>query len=93
MRNYEATFILDPKVTEEQQASVIEKLTNLVTSNSGEVVEVNNWGKRRLAYEIKNNREGSYVVFKFRSKKEQAAEIERILRIQEEVLKAILVRN
>lgn len=93
MRNYEATFILDPKVTEEQQASVIEKLTNLVTSNSGEVVEVNNWGKRRLAYEIKNNREGSYVVFKFRSKKEQAIEIERILRIQDEVLKAILVRN
>ncbi|MFH1453917.1 MAG: 30S ribosomal protein S6 [Armatimonadota bacterium] len=93
MRGYETTFILNPNLTEEQENAVLDKLSNVVTSGSGEVVEVDRWGKKRLAYEVKGLKEGSYIVFKFRSTSDLAKEFHRVLGLQDEVLRSIMLQN
>lgn len=93
MRNYETTFILNPNLTEEQETAVVEKISSIITSASGEIVELNRWGKKRLSYEIGDFKEGNYIVLKFRSLPDQAAEVGRILKIQDEVLRSLVVRN
>lgn len=93
MRNYETTFILNPNLSEEQENSIVEKISSIITSANGEVVEVNRWGKKRLSFEIGNFKEGNYIVLKFRSLPEQALEVGRILKIQDEVLRSLVVRN
>lgn len=93
MRNYETTFILNPNLTEEQENSVVEKISSIITSGNGEIIEVNRWGKKRLSYEIGDFKEGNYIVLKFKSLPEQSAEVGRILKIQDEVLRSLVVRN
>lgn len=93
MRNYETTFILNPNLSEEQETAVVEKISSTITSASGEIVELNRWGKKKLSYEIGDFKEGNYIVLKFKSLPEQAAEVGRILKIQDEVLRSLVVRN
>jgi len=91
VRTYEATYILDPNVTEEQLPGLIEKFTNQVTGK-GEVMTVDNWGKRRLSYEIKGKREGVYVTMRFKATSQVADELGRILRLSDEVIRNLIVR-
>jgi len=93
MRNYETTFILNPNLAEEQENAVVDKISSIITSANGEIVEINRWGKKRLSYEIGDFKEGNYIVLKFKSLPEQAAEVTRILKIQDEVLRSLVVRN
>ena len=53
MRRYETIFILDPDLEEEQTLSVIEKVKGIITQANGEILKVEDWGKRKLAYEVK----------------------------------------
>ena len=91
MRTYEATYILDPNLGEEDVPRLIEKFQGQI-GDKGEIVTVDNWGKRRLAYEIKGKREGIYVTMRFKSESEVADELGRVLRLADEVIRNMIVR-
>ncbi|MFN2460643.1 MAG: 30S ribosomal protein S6 [Candidatus Velthaea sp.] len=91
--DYEVTYILKPNLEEAQIDERVAALTAVLTNNGGEVVgEVEKMGKRRLAYEIDDTREGFYVVMKFKSQAAQAKELERQMRLNEDVMRALLIR-
>ncbi|MBX6395952.1 MAG: 30S ribosomal protein S6 [Alicyclobacillaceae bacterium] len=93
MRNYEALYVLRPDLDEEATAEQVQRFSELVTNQGGEVKEVNTWGKRRLAYEIQGFRDGYYVLMKFAANTELPKELERVFRISEPVIRYIVVRD
>ena len=92
MHSYETIFIIDAGLDEEATKAVVEKFTNLIAAN-GTVEEVDEWGKRRLAYEIDDKTEGYYVVVNFTSDADFPKELDRQYRITDTVLRTIIVRR
>jgi len=93
MRSYETLFVINPELDEERIKAVIEKYTNLLKEQGAEVVSVDEWGRRRLAYEIKKYREGYYVLINFDAEPEALKELERIFRIDADILRFIIVNR
>lgn len=93
MRKYEVVFILRPDLDEEKNAAVIEKFKSLIESHGGEILKLDKWGKRRLAYEVKDFREGFYVIVQMNAESGVAAELDRVFKITDEVLRHIIVRE
>ncbi|MEG6617246.1 30S ribosomal protein S6 [Peptococcaceae bacterium 1198_IL3148] len=91
MRNYELMYILRTDLEEEATEAVINKFTDLIEKNGGEVVKVDKWGKRRLAYPIKKRTEGFYVLVDFKSEPAVSHEVERVLKITDEVLRHMVI--
>lgn len=92
MRNYEAMYIVRPGYEEEKYAAVVEKFNAIIAANGGEVVKVDLWGKRRLAYEIEKVREGYYVLVTFKAEADLPAELERNFRITDDIMRYMVVR-
>ena len=92
MNKYESVIIINPNLEEEAIKSLIEKISNLINTD-GKVSSVEEVGKKKLAYEIKKNKEGFYVVFKFEANPELITELERVYRITDEVIKFIVVNE
>ncbi|NBI66473.1 30S ribosomal protein S6 [Pseudoflavonifractor sp. 60] len=88
--NYEALYILKPDLTEEQIAAQVERFKSVVEAN-GTVSEVNEWGKRRLAYPIQDLMEGYYVLMTFTAAAAVPAELDRIFRISDSVMRSMIV--
>lgn len=93
MRFYEAAYILSPQIDEEVENSIVEKFSQAITSDGGEVQGIDKWGKKRLAYPVKGFKEGNYIIMRFKSSIKTASEIERLLKLQDEVLKSLLVKS
>ena len=88
--NYEAVYILNPDLTEEQIAALVERFKSVVEAN-GTVSEVNEWGKRRLAYPINDLMDGYYVLMTFTAAAAVPAELDRIFRITYGVMRSMIV--
>ena len=88
--NYEAVYILKPDLGEEQIAALVERFKSVVEAN-GTVSEVNEWGKRRLAYPIQDLMEGYYVLMTFTAAAAVPAELDRIFRITDGVMRSMIV--
>ncbi|NLY11839.1 MAG: 30S ribosomal protein S6 [Firmicutes bacterium] len=93
MRLYELMLILKAGADEEQLEASIGKISDLITNQGSEIVKIDKWGKRRLAYEINGNTDGFYVVIEFNAENDATFEVERVLRITEEVVRYLLVRK
>ena len=93
MRLYELMLILKAGADEEQLEASIGKISDLITNQGSEIVKIDKWGKRRLAYEINGNTDGFYVVIDFQAENDATFEVERVLRITEEVVRYLLVRK
>ena len=91
INSYECLFIVDVANGEEATAAKVNKFTALI-SNNAEVVEVNEWGKRRLAYAINDKAEGYYVVVTFKSAPEFIYELNRKFRIDESVMRYLVTK-
>jgi small subunit ribosomal protein S6 len=89
--NYETTFILEPGLDEARINEEIEKVTQWITSLNGEVVEIQRWGKRRLAYEIGKKRDGIYTLIHYTGPGALPREIERRMRLNESVIRVLTV--
>lgn len=87
--NYEAVYILDPALSEEQIAALVAKFKGVVEAN-GTVSEIDEWGKRRLAYPINDLNEGYYVLMTCEAKPELPAEIDRVMKITENVMRSLI---
>jgi small subunit ribosomal protein S6 len=92
MRIYENLFIVKPDATEEEIDHLIEQMSKNVTSAGGTVDKVDKWGKRRLAYRVEKQREGSYVLLQFTAEPSVVKEFERRMRVQDSVIKFLTVR-
>ena len=92
MNSYETIFIIDAALEEDAIKALQEKFTNLISSN-GTVESVDEWGKRRLAYEIKDRTEGYYVLVNFSSDSEFPKELDRQYRITDGILRTIIIRK
>ena len=92
MNKYETVFIINPSVEEAGIKDLIQKFSDII-NNDGKVEEVQEMGKRKLAYEIKKNTEGYYVVINFEANPELIKELERNYRITDSVIKFIVIRK
>ncbi len=93
MRDYELMVVVTPELDDEGVAATAERVKSLVTARGGEVVEVQEWGRRRLAYPIRKFREGFYSVAKLKLSPEAADPLDRSLRLTEPVIRHLLVRT
>ena len=93
MKRYELTYVIDTALEEEARKELIEKISSLIAQNGGEVEKVDEtWGKRRLAYPINDKPEGYYVLVTMQAPAELPKEIERNLRINENVLRSLVIK-
>ena len=93
MNKYELTVVVNAKLEDDARAQVIEKAQALVTRFGGNVTEVEEWGKKKLAYEIQKMKEGFYYFIQFEADATAPAEIERHVRIMENVIRYLCVRQ
>jgi len=93
LRKYEVVFVLRPDLDEEKSAAVLERFRGLIESHGGEILKLDKWGKRRLAYEVKDFREGVYIIVHMNAQSKVAAELDRVFKITDEVLRHIIVRE
>jgi len=93
MRLYEVVYILDPALEEGAVDTKLESFHALATSKGGEVAAVDHWGPRQLAYPVKKQRNGYYVVAQFTAAVEALPEYERLLKLDDEVMRYLLVIN
>lgn len=92
-RDYELGFILNPEVSEEQSHAMLERVEQIVSNYDGQVVRVNQWGRRRLAYPIQHHRDGYYVFFDMILTPETVLELDRTMKVSEEVLRHLIKRR
>jgi len=93
LRDYELVVVIDPEIDEEKLSATLDRISQFVTTRGGEVIDVDRWGKRKLAYPIKRRSEGDYVITHFRLEPARTAELEAGLGLWEEVLRHLLVRS
>lgn len=93
MNKYEALYIITPDLEEEATKAVVEKFSALITANGGEVTEVNEWGKRRLAYPIDYKTEGYYVLVTFTGASELPKEFERNCKNDDSIIRYLVTRK
>jgi small subunit ribosomal protein S6 len=92
LRPYEILVIVDPKPTDEEVATLLTQVGEQAKSLGIEVDKVDNWGKRRLAYDIRKQREGTYAVFEAKAEPSMVKELERQLRLNDNVLRFLSTR-
>ncbi|MDD3692883.1 MAG: 30S ribosomal protein S6 [Oscillospiraceae bacterium] len=90
--SYEAVLIFSITLGEDGIAALVDKFKSLLEQNA-ENVEIDEWGKRRLAYLINDENEGFYVLYNFESDSDFPAELDRVCKITEGVLRSLIVRN
>lgn len=93
MACYESIFILRSSLGDEEAEAVIEKMKSVLTKHGATIVKADNWGKKKLAYEIKHDRRGTYILLQFESAQENVvSELERLYRLEDSVIKFLTVR-
>ncbi|MDY2834937.1 MAG: 30S ribosomal protein S6 [Candidatus Aphodomonas sp.] len=92
MNKYEMMYIIDAALEDAPRKELIEKVSAQIAANGGVVEKVDEWGKRRLAYAINYKTEGYYVLVNFSAESEVPQEIERLLQINEQVLRYLVIR-
>ncbi|PYN33257.1 MAG: 30S ribosomal protein S6 [Candidatus Rokuibacteriota bacterium] len=92
MRPYEVLVIVDPRPTDEEVTALLTQLGEQLKTLGAEVTKVDNWGKRRLAYDIRKQREGTYAVFDVSAEPSMVKEFERQVGLNENVLRYVSTR-
>lgn len=93
MRKYEVVYVIRPDLDEEGTQAVIDRFSELVANQGGEVLKIDKWGKRRLAFEVKDFREGFYVIMHIDAEPKVADELDRVFKITDSVIRFIIVRE
>ena len=93
MREYEILYIVRADLEEDKVQDIIKRVNTLIEKAGGTVERTNIWGKRKLAYEVKHQKEGSYVLQDFQIGPDRVPELEAALKITEEVLRHLIVRK
>ena len=93
MKAYELLYFVDPAATEEQRAGAMKRIEVAITTNGGTIDSVEDWGKRKLAFEVDKLNEGDYTLINFHADPDDIAELDRVLRINDAVKRHMIVRR
>ena len=93
MNKYELAVVLSAKLEDEERAAAMEKVTGYITRFGGTVTHIDEWGKKRLAYEIQKMKEGFYYFVHFEAESTVPAEVEQRIRIMDNVLRYLCVKQ
>lgn len=93
MRKYEIMYIIRPDLEEEGQKALVERFNNVLTENGAEINEVEEKGRRRLAYEINDYRNGIYIVLYVTAGSEAIDEFDRLMKINDDVLRFMVIKD
>ena len=93
MRDYEILYIVRPDLDDEKVQDAVKRVNTLIGRSGGSAEHTNLWGKRKLAYEVKHQKEGIYVLQDFKISADRVPELEAALKITEEVIRHIIVRK
>lgn len=93
MRKYEIMYIVRPDIEEEAQTALIERFNKILTDNGAEIAKVEEKGKKRLAYEIQDYRDGYYVLINFSSGDEAVSEFDRLAKFSDDIIRHIAIRE
>lgn len=93
MKAYELMLLIDPSLDEEAYAAVVAKAAGVVTASGGTVDSSEDWGKRRLAYEVDGLSDGAYTVMQIHANPDAVAELDRVLHITDPVARFMIVRR
>jgi small subunit ribosomal protein S6 len=93
MRKYEIMYIIRPDMEEEAQTALIERFKGILTENGADIEKVDEVGKKRLAYEINDYRDGYYVVINFSSDEQAINEFNRLAKFSDDIIRHIIVRE
>lgn len=91
MNNYELLYIIDNGLEEQAREALIEKIAAIVTNAGGKVDTLDKWGTKKLAYPINYKSEGFYVLMNFSSNSDVPAEVERVLKITDSVMRSMII--
>ena len=89
---YESIFIINPNLTDDETAGVNKKMQDVVAKQGGEMIKVEDWGKKRLTYEIKKQKRGHYVFFQFKAAPAVVSVLERTYKLTDSVIKFMTIR-
>lgn len=92
MKRYETTYILRPNLGEDQFAEIIERANGIVKNDGGAIIQLERWGTRKLAYEIRKETSGHYVYFDYAAPGTTVRELERIFRLDDRVLRYLTIK-
>jgi small subunit ribosomal protein S6 len=93
MRAYEILYVIRPNIEEEAKATLVKRFDEILTNNGAEIVESKEWGKRRLAYEIEDFKDGFYHIIKVNATSEATDEFDRLAKINNDIIRHIVVRD
>lgn len=94
MTKYEVMYIIRPNIEEDSKKALIERFNTILTEKGAEVLETKEWGKRRLAYEINDFRDGYYMILKIQAENAEAVqEFDRLAKISEDIIRHIVVKE
>ena len=93
MKAYELLFFVAPSIDEETRLAVMKRIDTVITADNGTVDNVDNWGKRKLAYEVNGLTDGDYTLIDFHANPESIAELDRVLRITDAVERFMIVKR
>ena len=91
MKAYELLYFVDPAASEEMRAGAMKRIEVAITANGGTIDSVEDWGKRKLAFEVDKLTEGDYTLINFHANPEDIAELDRVLRINDAVKRHMVV--
>ena len=93
MRKYELMYIIRPNIEDEAKKALIERFNSILTDNGAELVDSKEWGKRRLAYEINDFRDGFYQLMHVNAEAVAINEFDRLAKISEDIIRHIVVKD
>ncbi|MBQ3106710.1 MAG: 30S ribosomal protein S6 [Eggerthellaceae bacterium] len=93
MKAYELLFFVAPTIDDETRAGAMKRIETVITADGGKVDNVDVWGKRKLAYEVNGLTDGDYTLIDFHANPENVAELDRVLRISDVVVRHMIVKR
>ena len=93
MNTYEVMYIINPGVEDEARNQLVERFSSIVTAGGGTVEKVDDWGKRKLAYPIQDLNDGHYILMHFSANPELPYELERNMKINENIMRYLVIRK
>ncbi|WP_018663464.1 30S ribosomal protein S6 [Heyndrickxia acidiproducens] len=93
MRKYEVMYIIRPTIEDEAKKALVERFDNVLTSQGAEIIESKDWGKRRLAYEIQDFRDGYYHIIDVNAEPAAVQEFDRLAKINGDIIRHIVVKE
>ena len=93
MRKYEIMYIIRPNIEDEAKKALVERFNGILADNGAEVVETKDWGKRRLAYEINDFRDGYYMLVQVQAEAAAVQEFDRLAKISEDIIRHMVIKE